>query len=131
MSAWKRALVLSMSILAWCCASVDRQADDLFASGEYSQAAQAYEAYLDADPSPGPETSRALYRLAVTYGSSMSSGRSRCGLGPHPATSAIAASVSAAGASAAGRSAAIRHLVVLPITARPRFWEDRSRTRAR
>ncbi|NHZ73209.1 MAG: hypothetical protein GWP16_01910 [Nitrospirae bacterium] len=73
MTAWKRALVLSLSMLAWCCASVDRQADDLFAAGEYSQAAHAYEAYLDADPSPGPETSRALYRLAVTYGSSSSS----------------------------------------------------------
>jgi len=69
----KTALAISMSMVAWCCATVDRQADDLFAAGEYLQAARAYEAYLGSDPETGSATSRALYRLAVTYGSRSSS----------------------------------------------------------
>jgi septal ring factor EnvC (AmiA/AmiB activator) len=73
LTARKAILVVSMSMLAWSCATVDRQADDLFAAGEYVQAARAYEAYLDADPESGPATSKALYRLAVTYGSASSS----------------------------------------------------------
>ncbi len=62
-----------ISWVAWSCASVVRQADDLFEAGEYTQAARAYESYLSSDPEAGPATSRALYRLAVTYGSSASS----------------------------------------------------------
>ena len=73
MTATKATLVVAMSMLAWSCATVDRQADDLFAAGEYVQAARAYEAYLDSGPESGPDTSRALYRLPVTYGSATSS----------------------------------------------------------
>lgn len=69
----RTALAIAMSMMAWCCATVDRQADDLFAAGEYSQAARAYEAYLDTAPEPDSGTSKALYRLAVTYGSSSTS----------------------------------------------------------
>jgi len=61
-----------VAILLGSCASVERQADELFAAGEYVQAAQAYEAYLDSDPDFTPAVSTALYRLAVTYGSSSS-----------------------------------------------------------
>ena len=71
--AGKTVLPIAMSMLAWCCATVDRQADDLFAAGEYWQAARAYEAYLDNEPETSPATSKALYRLAVTYGSSTTS----------------------------------------------------------
>ena len=66
-------MAIAMSMMAWCCATVDRQADDLFAAGEYSQAARAYEAYLDTASEPDSGTSKALYRLAVTYGSSSTS----------------------------------------------------------
>ena len=69
----KNMVFRTMSMLAWCCATVDRQADDLFAAGEYLQAARAYEAYLESNPESGSATSRALYRLAVTYGSTSSS----------------------------------------------------------
>ncbi len=65
-------LLILVSTLVGSCASVERQADDLFAAGEYAQAAQAYEAYLESDPDFTPAVSRALYRLAVTYGSSSS-----------------------------------------------------------
>ena len=51
------------------CASVVRQADHLFEAGDYAPAAQAYEDYLHSMPERGPSRSRALYRLAVTYGS--------------------------------------------------------------
>jgi len=69
----RTALAIAMSMMAWCCATVDRQADDLFAAGEYSQAARAYEAHLDTASEPDSGTSKALYRLAVTYGSSSTS----------------------------------------------------------
>jgi tetratricopeptide (TPR) repeat protein len=66
-------LLIVVATLLGSCASVERQADDLFAAGDFDQAAQAYEAYLEADPEVSPAVSRALYRLAVTYGSSNSS----------------------------------------------------------
>jgi len=68
-----RKTALAMAMVAWGCASVDQRADDLFSAGEYSQAARAYEAYLDSDPEPGSATSKAIYRLAVTYGSTSTS----------------------------------------------------------
>lgn len=73
MTASRTALMFLMSTLLASCASVDRQADDLFAAGEYARAAQVYEAYLESEPESGPETSKALYRLAITYGSASSS----------------------------------------------------------
>lgn len=74
MTSSRTALILLISTLVGSCATVvNRQADDLFSAGEYVRAAQAYEAYLGSDPEVGPETSKALYRLAITYGSASSS----------------------------------------------------------
>lgn len=67
-----RLLSLSVMTLAAglaACATVSTQADQLYESGDYAQAAKAYEAVLESDPEPGPSTSRALYRLSLTYAS--------------------------------------------------------------
>jgi chromosome segregation ATPase len=61
------ASMLLVALIIWGCASAVRQGDELFEAGDYAQAASAYEAYLDSEPPAGPATSRALYRLAVTY----------------------------------------------------------------
>ena len=70
MTSSRTALIFLISTLVGSCATVvNRQADELFSAGEYARAAQAYEDYLDSRPETGPETSKALYRLAITYGS--------------------------------------------------------------
>lgn len=65
------ALILVAGLAA--CTTVSSQADWLFETGEYAQAAKAYESYLESDPDPGPKTSRALYRLGLTYASTEAS----------------------------------------------------------